>query len=127
MSLITRMRRQNAIYWPPTVPDMWGAPGAGPLVELVRTPAGNVRVRWEDTHELFIAADGTNATSRAKVFVPLLPDGTEVVPGGWLWLGDRADLTDEATPNANEGAYRIQGFEKKPNLRVTEFVRIAML
>lgn len=128
MSLITKMRRQNAIYWPPAAsPDDFGHPAYGDLVELVLTEAGNYRVRWEDKNEEFLDGTSTVQRSNAVVYVPLLPDGTEVQVGGFLWLGDRAGLTSETVPQNNPGAWEVRQVGKLPNLKATEYLRTVYL
>ncbi len=154
MSLITRMRKQNAIYWPPATPDDYGRLAVGPPVALVSgdgtadcvcsdtltwgdgapltfdpPPAvpGNYRVRWEDVVKEFIDMKGTVQMSAAVVYVPKLPDGTEVAVGGWLWLGDRPGLTSETDPRANAGAREIKRVDKLPNLKNTELLRTCYL
>ena len=129
MGIINRMRRQNAIYWPPATPDDFGRPAHGALVELIQVPNGgaNLRVRWEDVVDEFMDANGEKSLSRARVYVPQLPDGSEVAVGGWLWLGDRAGLTDEAVPRNNPGAYEVRRFDKMPTIRATEYLRTAYL
>lgn len=128
MGIITTSRKQNAIYWPPTGVDDYGNHTTGTLVELVATDDGNFRVRWSDTTEEFLNAEGANQRSSSKVMLPLLPDaGGEAQIGGYLWLGDRADLTSEADPKANDGALEIKRFDKIPNIGATEFVRKAYL
>ncbi len=127
MALIDSMRRQNAIYWPPATANDFGRPGYGTLVELVLTSDANYRVRWEDTVEEFIDAQGTLQKSSAKVFVSLLPDGSEVQLGGWLWLGDVGDLTSTTNPRANAGAYETRNISKLPNMKATAFLRTVML
>lgn len=128
MGIIAKMRKQNAIYWPPATPDNYGRPTAGTLVELVLVPGGsNYRVRWENKTEQYLDAQGTIRQSTSVVYVPRLPDGSEVVVGGSLWLGDRDDLTDEAIPSNNPGAGEIQRFDTLPNLKNTEYLRTCYL
>ena len=127
MGLITSMRRQDAIYWPPATPDNYGRPTYGALVELVLDGADNFRVRWEDVAEEFVDQDGTTKTSSSIVYVPQLPDGSEVEVGGWLWLGTRAALADELDPTANPGVGKVQKFDKLPNLKATQTLRTATL
>ena len=127
MGILNTMRKQNAIYWPPAGVDDFGRPSNGTLVELVVTASGNYRVRWEDVVEEFIDEEGTTQSSTAKVYLPKLPDGTEAVVGGWLWLGSRSDLTSETNPKANGGSHTIKRFEKLPNMKATDFLRTAML
>lgn len=128
MGIISRMRRQNAIYWPPAGVDDYGLPATGQLVELILLPGGgNYRVRWEDKTEEFLDSAGAKVLSTAKVYVPQLPDGSEVLIGGFLWLGDRANLTDEVAPRNNPGAHEIRRYEATPNLKATETLRVVHL
>lgn len=127
MSLITNMRKQAAIYWPPAGTDDYGKPKQGDLVELVRSDDGNFQVRWEDVSQEFTDTQGTTRTSNALVYVPLLPDGSEVVPGGFLWLGNRSDLVNETNPGKNPGIHEVKRFDKLPTLKATETLRTAYL
>jgi len=141
MSLISKMRKQNAIYWPPAAADGFGRLTAGALVELVQTETGNFRVRWEDVAKEFVAGSsltlgtpaslgdtsGTVQTSEALVYVPRLPSGAEIQVGGFLWLGNRADLTSESDPRANAGAHQIKRVDKLPNLKNSEYLRTCYL
>ena len=115
MSLISRMRRQDAVYWPPQQAGRYGLAGLGQPVA--------VRCRWDDVHEQYVTTTGTTTISNAKVYVD-----QDMLPGGYLWLGLLADLPDSPTdPRQLPGAYEIQKLEKIGNLRATEFLRIAML
>ena len=128
MGIISKMRKQNAIYWPPSTFDDYGHPVSAPLVELVLVPGGaNFRVRWEDKAEQYLDTKGTTRTSSSVVYVPRLPDGSEVTPGGFLWLGNAADLTDPLNPSGNPGAGEVMRFEKLPNLKNTQQLRTAYL
>lgn len=121
MSLITRMRRQDAIYWPPSDADGYGRPTVGVFVEL--------KVRWEGRVEEFTDREGTTHISNAVVYVPELPSGSEVEVevGGWMFLGGRYDLEDEDDPRANPGAYEVRRVDHLPNLRNTEKLRAVYL
>lgn len=128
MAIFSKMRKQNAIYWPPaTKADDFGRPTFDALVELVLTDDGNYRVRWEDRNEEFLDAVGSTKTSNAVVYVPALPEGGELVVGGYLWLGERASLTNETVPTLNDGAYEIMRVDKMPNLKNTKYLRTAYL
>ena len=127
------MRKQNAIYWPPAAADDFGREAVGALVELKLTEAGNFCVRWEDKNEEFIESTiaagttGTISRSNAVVYVSLLPDGSEVKVGGFLWLGDKDDLTSETVPGNNPGAWEVRRVDKLPNLKATEYLRTVYL
>ena len=127
MGIISRMRKQNAIYWPPATSDDFGQASYGTLVELTLEDGVNSRVRWEDKIEEFIDAKGTTKLSNAVVYVPVLPGGGELAVGGFLWLGDKADLTSETVPTSNAGAYEIGRVDKLPNLKNTEYLRTTYL
>ena len=127
MGIIDRMRKQNAIYWPLAGPDDFGCAGYGPLVELISVGGVNYRVRWEERADEFVNPLGATVVSAAVVYVPALPGGGEVCVGGFLWLGDRAALVDEAVPTNNPGAAAIQRVDMLPNLRVTEYLRTVYL
>lgn len=128
MRILTKMRRQAAIYWPPGgTPDSYGRPGVGPLVELTLQAGGNYRVRWEAVVEEYRSADGTVLQSAAKVYCPRLPDGSEVQVGGWLWLGAVGGLASTTVPQANPGAYPVKRFDMLPTFRGTKWLRCAWL
>lgn len=115
MGLLTRMRKQKAVYWSPAGVDNYGERTYAEGIELM--------VRWENTAVEFTDQDGRRSLSRAIVFV-----GQDVVPGGVLWLGPLAGLSGDRTkPPLNSGAEPIRQFEKMPNLRVTEYLRRAYL
>ena len=121
MSIITRMRKQTCVYWALKSNesggldyDDYGQPQYTSLVELT--------VRWDDTTEEFVDAEGTRQAGRALVY-----PGQDVDVGGMLMLGVTADATSPTDPKANDGAWEIRRFDKIPNLRATEFLRIAYL
>jgi len=117
MSLITRMRKQDAVYWPKTDPDKFGKPGVGVAVA--------VKVRWEDKHEKFMNAEGDEQISNSVVYVPEVSAGVEMEQGDYLWLGVIGSAP--ADPVADNAAHEIQKFEKLPDLKAKEFLRTAML
>lgn len=127
MSIITRMRRQNAIYWPPSGFDDFGKRTFGGLVELTLSEGVNSRVRWEDRIEEFIDANGTVILSSSVVYCSVLPGGGEIEVGGFLWLGNRSDLTSETVPRENPGAAEIGRVDKLPNLKISEYLRTVYL
>lgn len=115
MSLIVRMRRQYAVFWPRLVeasPD--GKPQYGAPYEI--------RCRWEDKRQSFITAAGTEEVSNAVVYVD-----RPMVVGDRLWLGRLGEVTLPASPEKIEGCYEVRQFESVPNLKATEFLRYVML
>lgn len=126
--IISKMRKQNAIYWPPGKAGDYGKQIPGALRELIRcVGVSNYRVRWEDKVEEFVDDMGTIHRSKAMVFVPIMWDGTELEVGGYLWLGDRENLTDEIDPQKNKGAREVKRMDILPNIKSNAFLRTAYL
>lgn len=121
MSVITRMRKQKAVYWP-----LQSSDSAGDAFDDYGQPQwdGPIEIdcRWEDVIEEFIDASGTQQSSNAKVYVD-----RDVDVGGVLMLGELTDITDENNPKENDGAWEIRRFDKLPNMKATEFLRTAYL
>ena len=116
MSIITRMRKQKAVYWPLATasPDDYGQPVYDTHVEI--------DCRWDDVVQEFIDSKGTIQASHSIVYTD-----RDIVLGGVLMLGELADITDEDNPKENENAWEIKRFDKIPNLRATEYLRMAYL
>ena len=114
MSLITRMRKQTAVYWPFSSVDQFGKKSFGSAVE--------VSVRWDDVSEEFLDADGERQLSRATVYVD-----RDMALGSVLMSGTLSDITDAVNIKENAGAWGIRKFDKIPNIKATEFLRIARL
>ena len=113
MSLLTRMRRQDAVYWEVN--------GYGDDGQPAFDPPREIRVRWEDVHEVFVDDQGNDIVSNSVVYV-----GEDLKTQSMLWLGKLTDL-DSDIPHENEKAYAIRKFEKIPNLKASDFLRIAVL
>jgi len=123
MSIITRMRKQTAVYWPLASTesggvafDDYGQPMLGDPIELTN------EVRWSDERVQFIDSKGSEQLSRSKVFVD-----RDMVEGEILMLGTESDITDSTNIKENDGAWEIRGFKKIPNFKATEFLRVAYL
>jgi len=120
MSIITRMRKQTAVYWPLKGDesgyqdfDAYGRPQWGTPYEI--------ECRWEDVSQEVLAADATRVMTKAVVYVD-----RDVRAGGVLYLG-RLTAVDQSDPKGNDGAWEIIRFDKLPNLRNTEYLRTAYL
>jgi hypothetical protein len=116
MSLITRMRRQKAVYWERTGHDEAGQPTYAAPVEI--------NCRWEDTSVEFMDKEQRRVLSNAKVYVD------RVMPlGSALWRGLLADVhpASASDPFLNEFAYEVRMFKRLPNIRATEELLTAML
>lgn len=114
MSIITRMRKQTAVYWPVGSTNEYGQPVYGTPVEI--------EVRWEDKTEEFMDAEGETHMSKALVYVD-----REVDVGGVLLLGSLSSSVDQDDPKANDGAWEIRRYEALPNFKATEFLRTVYL
>jgi len=115
------MLKQVCTYWPPGSEvsggsdfDDYGQPLYADPVELA--------CRWEDIAEEFVKADGTTEMSRSVVYVE-----SDVKLGGVLLLSSLIDVVDLTVPKNNIGAWEIRKFDKIPNFKATEFLRIAYL
>lgn len=114
MSVITRMRKQSAVYWPLDALDAFGQPTWGTPVEI--------ECRWEDSNEQIMLPNGETIMSRATVYVD-----RDTPEGGLLMLGELSSSVDEDDPKKNAGVWEIRKFDKLPNFRNTEFLRTVYL
>lgn len=115
MGLETKMLKQRAVWWPVvSIDDVSGAETHGEPEE--------VKCRWEDVAEEFKDTSGTTKVSNAKVYVD-----RDMYQGGVLWLGELEDITDQDEPFNNERAFRIEKYNKLPNLGAKKFLRWCML
>ena len=121
MSIISRMRKQTAVYWALASLDSGGVAFDDYGQPMLTDPV-EIECRWEDKVEEFIGPDGTKMISRAVVYVD-----RDVDIGGVLMLGEEDDILDEDNPKENNGAWEIKQFSKIPNFRATEFLRTAYL
>lgn len=115
--LISRMRKQTAVYWSTPVEDGYGGAAFADPVEIT--------VRWEERQELFIDQMGNEVRSNAVAYV-----GQDVDLGGYLYLGELTDLDSTVIEPADVttgNVYEIRGFSKSPTIGGTKFVRKAWL
>ena len=118
MSLISRMRRQDAIYWAAPVPTGYG--------KWSYTAPVAIKVRWEDVAEEFMDPANQRLVSKSLVYV-----GQVMQPNEWLKLGvlvpeDEEGETD-TDPTKEPDAFRIRQFAQVPNIRNTETLYMAYL
>jgi len=119
MSIITRMLKQTATYWPAS-PDGYGGFVFG-------APAA-IDCRWEDRAERFTTEDGREEVSQSVVYVD-----RDLEVGDYIALGDYSMSTSTTTTGEEPsftppaGARPIRAFGKLPNLRNTEYLRTAWL
>lgn len=122
MSIITKMLKQKAVYWPLESVDSSGDDFNKFGQPQVSVDPIQITCRWEDSIEEFIDNDGTPQVSRALVYT-----SQDVEVGGILMLGELIDIIDPINIKENSGAWEIRRFDKLPNLKTTEFLRTAYL
>jgi hypothetical protein len=117
LSYLTRLHKQDILYWAFSSRDAQGA-------ETFSTPVA-VKGRWEDGSEKFLNKDGDEEVSNAIVYL-----GQDVAEGDWLFLGVAADIaSSEGTtdPTLVTGAKEIRKFNKTPDYKGTSFERRIIL
>lgn len=114
--MLENQLKQTAVYWGNPQSDGYGGRTFEDPVEI--------NVRWSDRQEMFVDAQAREQTSRAVVHT-----ATDLVVGGYLYLGTLADLSsaEEGDPLSLSTAYEIRAFSKTPNIRADNFVRKAWL
>ncbi len=121
MSIISRMRKQTAVYW-----ALEGSESGGNNYDEFGQPQYTepieISVRWESRTAEFLDAQGTRVLSNAIVYVDQDVDIT-----GVLMLGELVDITDEDNPKENDDTWEIRRFEKLPNLKNNEILRTVFL
>lgn len=116
MSVIRRMLRQKAVYWPPPIEDEHTG------IETQPAPI-EIAVRWHDIDIDIVMSTGTIPDGGARVFVD-----RDLHQGGVLWLGKLADIAQPTTePFANQGAFFIRRVDRLPNVKANEFLREVLL
>lgn len=117
MSLISRMRKQTAVWWSQAGVDRYGRPTyASPVA---------IACRWDDVAELFVSDEEERAVSKALVYVDRL-----VKPGDVLFKGTIAQLSDQSNltnPHKQDATFTVRAFRTNPNLRATENLYTAVL
>ena len=121
MSIITRMRKQTAVYWALASNESGGI-AYDDYGRPQHTDPVEVTCRWEGVNEEFLDSQGARQMSRAIVYVP-----QDMVEGEILMLGELTDITDETNLKENDNAWEIRRFDKLPTLRATEYLRTCYL
>lgn len=116
MSFRRQQLKQTAVYWSSPTPDGYGG--------FSFSDPEEIKVRWEDTTEVFIDFDGNEAVSSSVIFCE-----SDLDKGGYLYLGDLDDLSssEEGDPQSVTGARPIRGFAKTPDMRGRKYTRRAWL
>ncbi len=113
MGLIKRMRKQPAVYWAQTPKDEFGSVGFAEPVQI--------KCRWEDRVGQVLDSKGELVNATSVVYVD-----RDIELADKLKLGELDSMT-LSDPSSDAEAFTVAGFEKVPNLRAKEFLRIAYL
>ena len=112
MSFLTGKLPDKATWWPVSGNDGYGG-------DTVSAPV-LIDTRWEDRREKFFGAlDKRELVSNAVVMME-----TDISVGDYLCKGDQ---TGQANPATVAGSYKVQRFDKIPDLRSLDSVRRAVL
>lgn len=114
MSIISKMRRQKAVWWAQGGTDDYGNPTYSAAVEI--------NCRWEDVIKEYIDSQGAKRLSSAVVYVD-----RDMKPGDILRLGTLASVTAPSAPKSNTGWAAVEAFHNLPNLKTTEFLKTCYL
>lgn len=114
MSIITKVLRQTCVYWAPVGYDAMGQRKYAEPVQMA--------CRWDDFAKELTDSSSATVTSESAIMVSM-----DVAVGGVLLLGTLAGVTNAADPMSNAGARDIVRFGKTPNLKATQFLRVAYL
>lgn len=119
LNFVSRMCKQKAVYWQPSVNDGYG--------KYTFEEPEEILVRWDDeissmakdsSSRIKISKDGKEYISIATIITTNVPtEGS----GGWnldgyLFLGEIADLPSSLSPYDTEGAYEIKNMESIPDI-----------
>lgn len=107
MSIISKSRRQKAVYWPKLVSDGMGG--------FITNNPVEIDCRWDDETTLVVTADSKEAVSGATVYVD-----RDMVQGEFLLLGRMDSLPSKDVRPMDVGARMILTFSKNPVLRVRQ-------
>jgi hypothetical protein len=112
MSFLTNKLHQKATWWALIGGDGFGGDRfASPIL---------VDCRWEDRSEVFRGQiDRREMVSNAVIYLDI-----DVAAGDYLCQGDQ---TGQANPTTVTGAFKIQLYQKKPDLRSLDYLRRAVL
>ena len=116
MGIITKAYSQGqfAVYWAKTGTDRYNKSTYDTSIEIP--------VRWDDEIKEFQDDEGRTVISSAMVMCD-----RDLLLGSMLWLGRIDDVTDPLVPRNNSGAREVRRFDKIPNLKNTETLRLAYL
>lgn len=117
MGIITRMRKQKAIYWAMSGKDEFNVQTFADPVEIA--------CRWEDKQQVLVGPDGEEFSSSSMIYVD-----RDMFAGDYLKLGELEEDSSSAgddSPLHDDLAFRVRLFSKVPNFKATEFLRISYI
>lgn len=101
----------------------WRAGGTDRYGDYTYAEPVEIRCRWDEVGQEYLDQAGARRISNATVMVD-----RDMEPGGMLWQGRFETLVDPGVPERNEGARKIEKFEKSPDPDAgRKFVRMAIL
>ena len=104
---------QNVVYWAVSATGVYGADSYTAGVDL--------NGRWEEVEEKVVNKMGEEMVTKVRCYVD-----TDVIEGGYLWLGSTSDSGYDANPKNVDDAQRIIAFKKIPRLKsADQFLRQA--
>jgi len=121
MGIITKALKQTAVYWALAGDDSQGEDFDDHGRPQFLAPV-EISCRWSDKREEYISANSITKISNSKVMVD-----RDMRNGEVLMLGELIDITEQINILENDNAWTIEGWKKTPNLKATEFLRVAYL
>lgn len=110
MSIITRMRRQFAVYWERSAnPDEFGRYTFEEPVEI--------ECRWDDASVEFRDSQGQKVLSKSIAYVD-----RNMKIGDFLKEGEMSS-NEVSDPTEDDSAFEIQRCDRNPNIKATETLR----
>ena len=114
MSIIKKMRKQQATWWERSAtPDKWG--------RFTYSAPVQIDCRWDDVGVEFRDPKGQTVMSNSVVF----PD--RILSIGDMLKEGAVESDEPEDPTTVTAAYEIQRFDKTPNFRATETLFTAYL
>ena len=104
---------QTVVYWANPVVDGFGAATYDDPVE--------VKVRWTVKQEKFLSSKGSENNVIENLSKVVVLAETDFDIGGRMLLGLLVDLDSDQLPSVT--ALTIDGFEKIPTIKATQFLR----
>lgn len=115
---LAKFFNQKAVYWGSPNPDGYGGYTYSAPIE--------VDVRWTVKQEKYFSSEGGSESTQEKLSKVMVLSETDFDFNGRMMLGTIVDLSSDQDPDTND-ALTIDGFEKIPTIKATQFLRKAYL